>query len=356
MADITASQLLGKYTSRLEEVYRERIKPTGFLRSKFPSKVSPTKLVSIMVQRGFEKVAVDCYRGTEGNRNKWSKSTEKIFEPLYFRENFDLTQLQLYDALFSLQNVQNAPKIMALINSIVDNQLEQQEKIERAIEIMCSQVLMTGIIQMSSQGTGIEVDFKRKAASLVDGGSTSYFAHASCDPFALAQADATFMRKVGKTMAMEFDWILGETAITDLFNNTIFKARQNLFHMKLDTIQRPDIIGTTGAVYHGSITAGPYTVNLISYPQYYDDIITGDSTPYVDAKKAVMLPKDNVGFTFFGAVPQVILPGANPIMGEFVFSDWIDQQKRAHLYEVESCPITVPVKIDQMITRRCVAA
>lgn len=354
MADITLSQALGKYTSTLQEIYRERIMPTSFLRSKFPSKVSPTKLVSIMVQRGFEKIAVDCYRGTEGNRNKWSMSSEKIFEPLYFRENFDLTQLQLYDALFSLQNVQNAPMIVALLNSIVDNQIEQQAKIERAIEVMCSQILMTGVIEMSSQGTGIMIDYKRKAASLIDSGAGNYFAD-NVDLFSQVQSDCTFMRQVGKTMAMEFDWVLGETAMRDLLKNTVFTTRNNLFHLSLDGVTPPVFAQTTGAVYHGWISAGSYKVNLVSYPQYYDDVLTGVSTAYIDPKKAVLLPRDPKFFTFFGAVPQVIQPGATPIMGEYITSDWVDQQKRAHLYEVESCPLPVPVAVDQIVTRKCVA-
>lgn len=354
MADITLSQALGKYTNTLAEVYRQRISPTSFLRSKFPSKVSPTKLVSIFVQRGFEKVAVDCMRGTEGNRNKWSKSTEKIFEPLYFRENFNLTEMQLYDQLWLPRIAQNAPGLLALLNSIADSQMEQQEKIERAIEIMCSQVLMTGVIQMSSQGTGIQVDFKRKAASLIDSGAGNYFAD-NVDIFAQAQADATFLRTTGKTMGSEFDWILGETTMQNLLKNTAFTTRQNLFHLSLDGVVPPQVNLTIGAAYHGWISAGPYRINLITYPQYYDDIITGNSTPYIDPKKAIMLPKDNVGFTFFGAVPQVVAPNGMPMIGEFVSSDWVSQEKRAWLYEVESCPIVVPVKIDQMVTRKCVA-
>lgn len=352
---IALSQFLGPYTNTLADVYRERIKPTGFLRSKFPGRVSPTKLVSIMVQRGFEKVAVDVMRGTEGNRNQWSKSTEKIFEPLYFRENFDLTQLQLYDQLYLPRTVANAPGMLALLNSIADNQMEQREKIERAIEIMCSQVMMTGVIQMSSRGTGIEIDFKRKAASLVNPGAGNYFAN-NVDIFANAQADATFLRTVGKCTGNEFDWTLGEQAMQDLLKNTVFTTRNNLFHLSLDAVMPPRFNEAIGAAYHGWITAGPYKINLITYPQYYDDIITGLSTPYIDTKKAVMTPVQPVGFTFYGAVPQLIAPNAMPMVGDFINTDTRDEMKRAWLIEVESCPVVVPVKVDQMITRQCVAS
>jgi len=339
---ITLSQALGPYTSKLVEVYRERTKPTNFLRSYFPSKIQPTKLVSIQVQRAYERLAVDCYRGTEGNRNQWTQSSEKLFEPLYYRENFDLTQLQVYDALFQPQTVDNAPMLAMLLNSIVDNQMEQQDKIERSIELMCAQVFETGVIQMSSQGTGIMIDFKRKASSILDPGGSNYWAN-NVDPFAQIQDRCKFIRQYGKSASMTFDMICGETAVSDLFNNTKFLDRQNKFNMVLDQIIPPRATESVGAVFHGTVSAGPYRVNIYSYPQYYDVVAvdgTVTSTPYLDPKLVTILPAGAQFFTFFGAVPQVVSPGAKPIIGDFVASDWVSQEKRSHLFEVESCPST----------------
>jgi hypothetical protein len=67
--DISVTDARGLFTKMLIDVYQERIKPTAFLRSFFPSETSPTKEVAIEVERGFEKIAVDVFRGTEGNRN-----------------------------------------------------------------------------------------------------------------------------------------------------------------------------------------------------------------------------------------------------------------------------------------------
>lgn len=352
---ISASQALGPYTSKLEAIYKERLKPTNFLRSYFPNRVSPTKLVSVFVQRGYERVAVDCARGSEGNRNQWTKSSEKIFEPLYFRENFDLTQQQFYDALFSPQLVENAPKLAALLNGIVDMQMDQQAKIERAIEVMCSQILELGIITMSTSGTGISIDFKRKAASLVNSSVTGPWATGTVNPFNQIKSDCDFLRQQGKTASMTFDSIWGETAMQDFLSNTIVLARQNLFNLQLDQIAPPKANTTTGAVYHGTISCGPYRVNIWTYPQTYDVVAAdGTFTPtaYINAKKIITMPTNPEFFTFFGAVPQVVQPGAMPIVGDFVYSDWVSQEKRSHLYEVESCPLPVPVTIDQIITRQ----
>jgi Phage major capsid protein E len=358
MANISLSQALGQYTSKLVDVYKQKNTPTNFLRSFFPTKVMPTKLISIQVQRSYEQAAVDVYRGTEGNRNQWSKSSEKLFEPVYFRENFDLTQLQVYDMLFQPNATAN-PAMMALfINSVVDNQIEQQEKIERSIEIMCAQVLQTGIIEMSSQGTGTIIDFKRKSGSIVDPGSGNYWAN-NVDPFEQIKDRCIWLRKYGKTAAMSFDMICGDDAITDLYQNTKFLDRLNKFHLNIDNIVPPQAqVSSIGGVFHGQITAGPYRVNIWSYPQYHD-VVAADgsftSTPYLNPKLVTIIPSGVQFNTYFGAVPQVVQPGATPVIGDFVTSDWISQEKRAHLYEVESCPIPVPVKVDQITNLQAVA-
>jgi len=101
MGVIPASQARALFTQGLVDIYREQVKTTSFLRSFFPTEEFGTKYLSVEVERGFEKVAVDVTRGTEGNRNVFSKSTEKIWEPPLYDEFFDMTQLDLYDRLFT---------------------------------------------------------------------------------------------------------------------------------------------------------------------------------------------------------------------------------------------------------------
>lgn len=350
MASFNLSQAFPQYTQMLADVYREKVKPTNFLRSYFPDKVQATKLLSIMVERAYEQVAVDVYRGDEGNRNQWTQSSQKIFEPLYFRENFDLTTLQAYDALFVPQLQQNAALIFQLLETIIDKQQEQEAKIHRAIEIMCAQILQTGVIQMSTQGTGISIDFKRKAASMYD---PAVKWDGAGDPFADIQRQCKFLRTVGKATTKTFDVIMDEDALSAFLNNTIVKARQNLFNYAPDQLTMPIAQDeSAGWVSHGRFSAGPYRCNLIGYPAYYDVVSgnTATSTPYLDSGSVIILPSnsDSKFFTFFGAIPQVIKPGAMPIVGNFINWDWITPDRKAHLFEVESAPIPVPVKVDQI--------
>lgn len=340
------------------DIYHEKNKPTNFLRSYFPTKVVPTKLISYMVSRGFEQVAVDVWRGDEGKRTQWTQSTEKILEPFYYRYNFDLTSLQVYDALFMPQLQQNTAQIMLLLDTIIEKQLENQYLIERAIEIMCAQIFQTGKITQSSNGTGIEIDFKRKSASFLT--PTAYWNGAG-DPFADVVTQCHFLRTKGKAMGNTFDMICGADALQAFLANTIVKARQNLFNYAPDQLTQPIAQAeSVGSTTHGTFTAGPYRVRIIGYDQYYDTVSgnTGTAVPYLDPKVVTLLPSNNDPkfATYFGAIPQVVQPGGAPIIGDFVAWDWQTPDRKAHLYEVESAPLPVPIKIDQIANIQALAA
>jgi len=350
MPSISITDAQGLYTAKLIDVYKERPKPANFLRSFFPSVISPTLEVSIEVQRGTEKVAVDVFRGDDGNRNQWTRSTEKLFIPPYFREKFDATKLQLYDRLYAAQSIDDSV-FAALINDVVDHQLQLQEKIERAIEIQCKNVLETGIVL--NAGTNTSIDFKRKAASKVDPGAGNYWITGTTNPFDQLEAGCVFLRTVGKVQTGTFNLILGNTAKADLYKNTIFLNRQNLFNLKLDDM-RPPQKEAIGAAFHGQMSCGSYLVNVWTYPEYYQDS-NNVMQPYINPKLGILLPEVTKFKTAFGAVPQVVRPGAMPVVGEFVFTDYIDVDKRAHYYDIESCPLAIPSAVDQIYTLQCVA-
>lgn len=348
MPNISTTDAQGLFTKMIIDVYKQRSMPTSFLRSFFPTVVSPTLELSIEVQRGFEKTAVDVIRGTDGNRNSFTRSSEKLFIPPYYREWFDATMLQLYDRLYGATEINDAI-FAAYVNSVADALMDLQAKIERSIELQCSQVLETGIVLLNA---ATNIDYKRKAASLVDDGAGQYFAN-NIDPFAKFEAGCNFLRQVGKAEGGTFNAIMGSTTLSDLLKNTVFTTRQNLFNMALDQVSGP-ARGAVGQTFHGVITAGPYKVQLWSYPQFYDNA-SGVSTPYVNPKKVTIIPENPKFKTGFAAVPQLITPGTPPKIGAFVFNDYIDARAKAHVYDVESAPLAIPTAVDTIYTFKAVA-
>jgi len=337
------------YTKTLVGTYKERIRPKAFLRSFFKDVPPvPSLEISIEVQRGFEKVAVDVTRGSDGNLNGFNRSTEKIIIPPYFREYFPLTSLQFYDRLYGATSITDAA-FTALINDTTIKMGQLQDKIERAYELFCAQVLTTGVVLLDAAS---DIDFRRKAASLVDPGAGQYFANA-INPFTLFENGANFLRQVGKSQGGVFNAILGSQALTDLLANVQFNDRQNRFNMKLDDVIAPQR-QAIGSSFHGAITAGTYTILLWSYPEFYDNA-SSVSTPYVDPKKVIMLPQSPDFVMSYAACPQLLSPNTPPVTGAFIFSDYIDERKRAHEYHCESAGLPVPVAIDQIYTFKAVA-
>jgi hypothetical protein len=361
---IQNTQLLGPYTNVIADVYKQMPEATNFLTSYFPSKIELTRFISYFVMRDDEQVAVDVARGSEGNRNEWSIATEKIGDPLYFRENFDILPMQGYDALLN-PSLALAPAgalaLSSLVRTVAEKQAALIKKIKRAIEIMCAQILMTGVIEMSANGTGISIDYKRKAASLQDTSVSAPWTTGATDVYEQIETDCTFLRAYGKTTDMEFDLIAGNAAFNALLKNTTFLERQKSYNMKLDSVNPPARVSvTSGAVWNGRLSAGPYTVNIYTYPQSYDvlSVVGGNivrtPTQYIDTNKYVIIPKTPYFKTFFGAVPPIVDGSGNatPIAGDFVFTDWVAADKRSHNYDIESCPLPVPVAIDQIVTRK----
>lgn len=356
---ISTADIRGVFTKTLIDVYQERMKPTSFLRSFFPTQTHPTKTVSIEVQRMGEKVATDVVRGSEGNRNTFNRSTEKIFEPPLYREYFDMTELDLYDRVLGSQGNANAPLFTALLNDAAGKLSALQDKIERSKELQCAEVLEFGTVSMLF---GTTINYRRKAASMVDLGAGQYFTSA-IDPFAKFEAGCVFLRTIGHSGDGTFNAILGSEVLTALLANTAFKERQNLFNMALDGVIAPSGTRTAeGYTFHGTITCGSYKVQLFAYPQYYDLKSGTDAapvytpTPYWNPKKVVMMPAKPRFVTAHCAVPMLIgQPGQLPVQGEYVVQEFLDERRAKHDIDIQSAPVPIPVAVDMMYTFKAVA-
>jgi hypothetical protein len=356
MAVISTTEARSLFTKKLIAVYKERTAPTAFLRSFFQVKESDTKQISIEVQRGTEKIAVDVQRGTEGNRNQFSKSSEKIFVPPYYREYFDATDLDFYDRLFTENGTVDAVTFGMWLSTVAEKLMMLQHKIERRYELQCAQVLETGIVTLDN---GDNIDFKRKADSLVANGAGNTWLTNTVNPYATLEAGATFIRTKGKAQGNIFNVIMGETALTHFLGNTIVKERADIRRISLDVIRQPQR-EATGGVLHGEVSAGAYVFRLWTYPEYYDTKTTTNN-PYINPKKVMILPDSPYFVMGFAAVPQLIGTKADVgaglagKRGAFLVGEYLDERNSAHIIDIKSAGVAIPVSIDQIYTAQVVA-
>jgi hypothetical protein len=361
MPSIPSSLARAQFTNDVVDVFRSTLPPSGFLRSFFPTVQAFTRYVSIEVKRNYENVAVDVLRGTEGNRNSFAKSTQKVIDPPYFREFFDLTELDLYDRLFGSTSI-DAGVYSQMVSETAEKLMEIRAKIERAYEKMCAQVLELGTVTLVSQDS---IDFGRKAGSLVANAGGNTWATGTVDPFATLAAGCQFVREYGKSSSDTFDAILGATALRDLYNNDIFKGRvTQALNNNIDSINVPRR-NTVGGTFHGQLSCDVYKVNLWSDSEVYD--VSGTPTRYINAKKVTIVPSNPHFKLAFAAVPRLIeseeAQSSSAIAGlktgnvaaPYVVGEILDKRNIAHIIDVKSAGVPIPTAVDQIYTVQPVA-
>lgn len=363
MPTISTNQARAEFTSMCVDVFRSEVPAYNFLRSKFKTSQNFTKYISIQVERDYELSAVDVLRGTEGNRNNFALSKEKVFEPPYYSEVIELTDIDLYDRLFGSVAI-DAGIYQQLVETVARRMRQLRDKIERSYERQVSELYELGTTTFTN---ATSINWGRKAGSLVANGAGNTWATSTVDPFDTIADGCTFIRQTGKSTGYIYDCLLGEQAASDLMNNTIFKSRviQNL-NNNID-ILTPANRDARGANWMGQLTCGSYKVNLWTYPQSYDVVSGGTNTPtaYLNTKKVVIIPEQTHFHLGFAAVPQVLVEGGAsqgnsgimPVMQAepYVVDQYVDQMNSSHKMRIKSAGLAIPTAVDQIYTVQPVA-
>lgn len=348
MATIKSSEVKNLFTKALVDIYQERPKTSGLLRSFFKVKEVLTRYVSVEVIRGTELVAIDVLRGTQGNYNTFSKSTERIYEPPFYREYFNISALQGYDTVFGSEIVSDRSfailidEVRTKLNTIVD-------MIERAYELQCAQVLETGIVTMAN---GDNINFGRKGGSLVDNSSTTW-ATGTNNPLTHLASGAKFLRETGKCQGANVVAIMGASAFAALLNNESFQKQKDIKDISTGMLREPQR-NAVGGSYHGRQSIGSYTCDIWTYPESYENT-SGTNVPYINDKKVVMVP-ENPNFTLaFAGVPAIVNGMASTLKGQYHFGKFEDERNANIDYDVQSAGLAIPTAVDQIYTMQVLA-
>ena len=347
---IQSQEARGIYKSMLVETFAERLKPTGFLRSFFPEKIVNSKYIDVEVQRGTEKIAVDVERGSEGNRNKISKLSQKKYESLYYREYFEATDMDIYDVALN-QSANDANVFSDFVEQSTDKLMACKDKIDRAYELLCANTLLHGIITTSS---GDNIDFKRLStskvnlsASMID--SNKYWTASDSNPFKTFKAAGDFLRTKGKYSGGTINVVMGSQAFSTFLSNAEVQTRGDIRRHLLEAIAAPQR-NAEGGAYHGTISEGSWNFNLWTYPQYYDTETTTNNA-YIPENKVVFLPESpRFNFTY-ATVPSLIANGGiGRAQGSFVVGEFLDLRNTSHIFDIKSAGMPIPVAVDQIFT------
>lgn len=347
-------------TTRMISAYMQEATPPGFLSGFFQSPAQNfhnTEKVEIDVVREDEDVAVvvtDLAAG--GRQNEINKYVNKGFTPPIYDEEgaitaYDMIKRQPGANPFADPNYGANAMVEAFrIFRVLEN------KIRRAIELMASQVLQTGILSLKDKtGTVLyTLDYKPKATHHVTVG-TAWAANGSTgDPLADVEALAIVVRRDGKRNPTKL--VFGTTAWQRWLANAAVKERLRMDGLPIGQLA-PQTRGK-GATFQGFIWIGSYRFEMWTYDADYKDPQSGILTPYVTADKVIMLSDGARLDLTYGGIPRIVEPDprampflpprmSNSELGlDLSTNAWITPNGRSLMVSAGTRPLTIPTAID----------
>jgi hypothetical protein len=352
---ISANQHKENITKLTIATFSDNAAPKMGLANLFPTVTTIEKEIAIEVERNRQLIAVDVRRCTDAKLNTFSNYTEKVFEPPFFNEAFDFTQCRRYNVTFGQQTNPSKADAVSMINETTSNLQALRYKIMRSIELMRSQVLQTGIVTLVN---GDSIDFKRKAASIkVLAGAAKWDAPTTSDPLTDFAVGMKFLREEGLSSGSTVNAIFGETAFINFIASTKVKEQAAWIQITRMNINMPQFDEVTGMVFHGQFATSDYNVNIWTYNDFYE-LPNGAKTRYIDPTNVVMVANDFVGKTGFAGIPAIFNEKNDggqmivPVEAEYYVQDYVDQRKKAWMFEIASAPLPIPVSIDRIYTMK----
>lgn len=325
----------------------------------FARETVSTEMVDVQVQRDTDLVAVDVMRFAEGNYNKRSKVTENKYIPPFFKEIYSFRRDEMYMSTIAQGIFGNDPANQAVMQKALDNLNANRKKIERAIRKQQAEVLQTGIVELKN---GDSIDYRRKAASMVDLGSGDYWNQTGKSPEETLKDAFRFLRDEGNSGASTANVIMRGDAMSALLNNAKVQSLLDNRRMERGNIVAPQFNEASGMAFHGQLSAGDFVVNLWTYNEKYTDA-NGATKHYLDRENVVVLPEDFQGKTVFGGLPamrDINIQGQMTRVPQIVASDyliraWYDERNIDSLLELTSAPLVIPFTVDKVYTMKVLA-
>lgn len=346
-----ASAVVGKFV--------EDIPVRGGFSGLFPSETAPTLYVDIEVERDNDLIAVDVMRFTEGNKNKFSRHTEKKFQPPFYKEDYDFSRDDIYltTAALGVTNAVSANK--AIAQNALKNVMKNKKKIQRAILKQQADVLQTGIVTVKN---GDSIDYKRKAASIVDLTAGNYWSNAGAKPLDDLANGMKFLREVGNSNGGTVNVVMRTAAYNAMMQTTQMKETADFRRVERVNIGFPEFSEASGMALQGQVAAGDFVVNLWTYNEKYTND-AGTTTYYLANSNVVMIPSDFVGKTVFGALPSMVettIGGVSTMIPatverDFLLRGYVDEKTISSTLELTSAPLVVPFSVDKIYTMKVIA-
>jgi len=346
-------------TQHMLEAYENDRRPSGFFTGQFRSPARnfhKSSSVTLDIRRGSEDIAIvitDLATGTRMNAD--DIYTNKEFTPPIFDESFAINSYDLINRQFGM-NPYESPSFQAdAMTKFMIGMRKVEDKIARAIELQCAQVMQTGALSLiNSAGTVLyTVNFMPKATHMITAG-TAWNA-VGADIVGNLETAAGVVRSdgLGNPDMIEMGIDAWNVAIAD----TNFKA---LFETRRADLGRITPMQSTGngGNFRGVVEIGNYSMELWTYDGRYKHPQTGVSTPYLTPANVIVRDSSAPLDLTFGAIPMIVPPEARvlPFLPprisrpgggmDLTTNAWVSNDGKHLFGSAGTRPMAIPTAID----------
>lgn len=350
-------------TINMIAAYLSMASPTLFLSGFFqspPRNFHNQETVEIDISRSGEPVSIVLEDLSTGYRmNATDIYTNKQFIPPIHKEAVEINAFDLIKRMPGATPFESPDFRGNVITRIFDGIVKVDAKIKRAMELMSSQVLQSGVITLidSAGDTKYALDFQPKAthfptASPVWDGSS---------PTIAADIDSLAEIIRGDGLVDADQLLMGAATFEAFVKDSDIKARLDNRRINMGTIAPMEMRGKGGR-FRGWIEIGNYTYEIWTYPGRYDHPSTGVSTQFLEADKCIVRASTGRMDMTFGAIPNIgrelgvtgtaLLPELpSRISGsengiDLAVNAWITESGEQMFAGVGARPLAIPTAID----------
>lgn len=348
-------------TTRMIAAYMEEADAPLFLSGFFqspPRNFHTSEKVEIDIQRDNEEVAIAITDVTSGARlNTDDPYQNKSFTPVIFDEAVGINAYNMLRRRAGNDPFADVNIAGQAMGEAFRHFRKLERKVRRAIELMASQTLQTGVVScINAAGTVIyTLDFGMRSSHKVTAGTAWAVDGTTGDPLSDLNALSRIVRTDGKKQPT--DLVFGRDAFMRFLKNPDVQKSMQLLNLGRGSVANPKPRGE-GAVFQGYIALGHYQYNLWTYDGYYKHPQTGTLTDFIDTKNVLMLCDGARYDLSYGAIPMITAPDqrAMPFLPprmssvsaglDLTTNAWVTADGKSVMVSAGTRPLTIPTAID----------
>lgn len=276
-------------TTASVEMFKKKGKPSKFMTDFFKDRGATTQeKIQIDIVRGEERVAIDVLPGSGPNGSKKLQPyTSKEYLTPAYDESYTMTAGEIKTRLAGQNAFQKADINARVSQFFRDAMVDGQDRIDRSVELQAVEILTTGLLTFENTDS---LDFKAKAAHFTD--VTTVWSNVAAKAIDDIERIAREIRQ--DSLSVPDLVIMGSNSIKEFLRQTETKDIINFRRAKLIDIVTPrPSSAEKGATFHGFIVAGPYELQLWSYPQYFvtsaDGVEPVTKAEYLNPNKVIVM-------------------------------------------------------------------